>query len=72
MKNEALNLLGDANGENRKFVIDKISHPLSEHFDTNSLTAWLGFYYQVHVKGSPTKTEQAKKRFSQCNPVRDS
>jgi len=62
MKNEGLSLLGDENAKNRKFVIDKVLHPLSEHFDTNSLTAWLAFYYQVHVKGAPIKTEQAKKK----------
>ena len=43
-------------------MIDEVLHPLSEHFDTNSLTAWLAFYYQVHVKGAPIKTEQAKKK----------
>ena len=59
-----MNLLDDQNSKNRKFVIDKVLHPLSEYFDTNSLTAWLGYYYQVHVKGSPTKTEQAKKNES--------
>ena len=62
MKNDALNLLDSENGKNRKFVIDKILHPLSEHFDTNSLTAWLAFDCQVHVKGAPEKTEQAKKK----------
>jgi integrase/recombinase XerD len=62
MKNDALNLLDAENGKNRKFVMDKVLHPLSEHFDTNSLTAWLAFYYQVHVKGAPIKTEQAKKK----------
>ena len=62
MKNDALNLLGDQSEKNRKFVMDKVLHPLSEHFDTNSLTAWLAFYYQVHVKGAPIKTEQAKKK----------
>ena len=60
MKNEALNLLGDENEKNRKFVMDKIFHRLAVHFDTNSLSAWLSYYYQVHVKGSPLKTEQAK------------
>lgn len=44
----------------QKFVIDKIFHPLDVHFDTNSLTAWLTYYYTVHVKGAPGKTEQAK------------
>lgn len=56
----ALNLLDGQNDKNLKFGVDKISHPLSVHFDTNSLTAWLSFYYQVHVKGAPLKTEQAK------------
>jgi len=42
-------------------VIDKILHPLAVHFDTNSLSAWLSYYYTVHVNGSPEKTEQAKK-----------
>ena len=32
------------------------------HFDTNSLSAWLSYYYSVHVKGAPEKTESAKKK----------
>lgn len=48
------------NLKTQKFVIDKISHPLAVHFDTNSLSAWLSYYYSVHVKGAPEKTEQAK------------
>lgn len=44
------------------FVIDKIFHPLDVHFDTNSLSAWLSYYYSVHVKGAPEKTEAAKKK----------
>ena len=28
MKNEALNLLGNENGKNRKFVMDKVLHPV--------------------------------------------
>ena len=31
------------------------------HFDTNSLSTWLSYYYSVHVKGAPQKTESAKK-----------
>jgi integrase/recombinase XerD len=58
----ALNLLDDKNDKNRKFGVDKVFHPLDVHFDTNSLSAWLSFYYQVHVKGSPEKTEQAKQK----------
>lgn len=58
--NEALNLLNSENDKNRKFVIDKIFHPLDVHFDTNSLSAWLSYYYSVHVKGAPEKTEAAK------------
>ncbi len=50
------------NDKNRKFVMDKIFHPLDVHFDTNSLSAWLSYYYSVHVKGAPEKTEQAKKK----------
>ncbi|MFO2971177.1 tyrosine-type recombinase/integrase [Legionella pneumophila serogroup 10] len=57
-----MNLLNDKNSKNRKFVIDKIFHPLDVHFDTNSLSAWLSYYYLVHVKGAPEKTEQAKKK----------
>lgn len=41
-------------------MIDKISNKVSVQFDTNSLKAWLGYYYEVHVKGAPEKTEQAK------------
>jgi len=48
--------------ENRKFVIDKVLHRMDGHFDTNSISAWLSFYYQVHVKGAPEKTEQAKEK----------
>lgn len=48
------------NPKNEKFEIDKIFHPLDVHFDTNSLSAWLSYYYSVHVKGAPEKTEQAK------------
>jgi len=56
-----MNLLDGQNSKNAKFVIDKILHPLAVHFNTNSLTAWLNYYYTVHVSGSPEKTEQAKK-----------
>ena len=28
----------------------------------DSLLAWVEFYYRVHVKGSPPKTEQAKQK----------
>lgn len=55
-----MNFLDEQNSKNRKFVIDKIFHPLDVHFDTNSLSAWLSYYYSVHVKGAPEKTEQAK------------
>jgi len=55
-----LDLLDGVEAKNRKFVIDKIFHPLDVHFDTNSLTAWLSYYFQVHVRGAPEKTEQAK------------
>lgn len=41
-------------------MIDKISSKVSVQFDTNSLKAWLGYYYEVHVRGAPSKTEQAK------------
>lgn len=59
---KALNFLVPQNAENQKFVLDKIFHPLDAHFDTNSLTAWLSYYYSVLVKGAPEKTEQAKKK----------
>ncbi|WP_128129910.1 tyrosine-type recombinase/integrase [Legionella sainthelensi] len=49
------------NTKNQKFVIDKIFNSLDVHFDTNSLSAWLSYYYSVHVKGAPEKTESAKK-----------
>ena len=55
-----MSLLDEQNSENRKFVIDKIIHPLDVHFNTNSLSAWLSYYYSVHIKGAPEKTEQAK------------
>jgi integrase/recombinase XerD len=57
-----MNFLDEQNSKNRKFVIDKIFRPLDVHFDTNSLSAWLSYYYSVHVKGAPEKTEQAKKK----------
>jgi hypothetical protein len=56
-----MNLVDGQNSKNPKFVMDKIFHPLDVHFDTNSLAAWLNYYYTVHVRGSPEKTEQAKK-----------
>lgn len=55
-----MNLLDGQNTENPKFVIDKIFHPMDVHFNTNSISAWLSYYYSVHVKGAPEKTEQAK------------
>ena len=59
-KKRPLNFLDRQNDKNPKFVIDKISSKVSVQFDTNSLKAWLGYYYEVHVKGAPEKTEQAK------------
>lgn len=50
------------NTKNQKFVIDKIFHPLDVYFDTNALSAWLSYYYSVHVKGAPEKTKRAKKK----------
>ncbi len=61
-KREPMNLLDTQNSKNQKFVIDKIFHPLDVHFDTHSLSAWLSYYYAVHVKGAPEKTEQAKRK----------
>ena len=55
-----MNLLDRQNTKNQKFVIDKIFHALDVHFDTNSLSAWLSYYYSTHVKGAPEKTDQAK------------
>ena len=55
-----MNYLNSQNDKNPKFVIDKISSRVSVQFDTNSLKAWLGYYFEVHVKGAPEKTEQAK------------
>lgn len=59
--NDSFFLLARENPKNQKFGVDKIIHPLAAHFDTNSLSAWLSFYYTVHVKGAPEKTEKAKK-----------
>ncbi|WP_322783741.1 tyrosine-type recombinase/integrase [Legionella sp. PATHC035] len=56
-----MGILDHQNMKNQKFVIDKIFHPLDVHFDTNSLSAWLSYYYSVHVNGAPEKTESAKK-----------
>lgn len=61
-KRDIMDLLDRQNSKNQKFVIDKIFHPLDVHFDTNSLSAWLSYYYSVHVKGAPEKTEAAKKK----------
>ncbi|HCE5644419.1 TPA: hypothetical protein NHK01_002530 [Legionella pneumophila] len=55
-----MNSLDLQNDKNPKFVIDKIKGKVSVQFDTNSLKAWFGYYYEVHVKGAPEKTEQAK------------
>src|ERR1700733_9882331 len=45
-----------------KFVMDKV-FPCPTGFDKgDSLLAWVAFYYDIHVKGSPPKTEQAKYR----------
>lgn len=41
-------------------MMDKVLSQMSVQFDTNSLRAWLGYYFEVHVKGAPEKTEQAK------------
>ena len=60
MKIASLKTLNGENSKNQKFGVDKILNPLSVHFDTNLLSAWFSFYYQVHVKGAPEKTEQAK------------
>ncbi|HHF7375606.1 TPA: tyrosine-type recombinase/integrase [Legionella bozemanae] len=57
-----MDLLEHQNTKNQKFVIDKIFHPLDVHFDTHSLSAWVSYYYTVHVQGSPAKTESAKKK----------
>ncbi|EEZ93436.1 hypothetical protein LLB_3831 [Legionella longbeachae D-4968] len=38
-KRDIMSLLDHQNPKNRKFVIDKIFHPLDVHFDTNSLSA---------------------------------
>lgn len=49
-----------------KFGRDKITDAVlerpTEFYQGDSLLAWVEFYYHVHVKGSPLKTEQAKKR----------
>lgn len=42
------------------FGADKLLTPLAQAFNTNSLIAWVHLYTQVHVKGAPEKTEQAK------------
>lgn len=57
-----MNFLDAQNFKNQKFGVDKVFHPLDVHFDTHSLSAWLSFYYQVHVRGAPLKTEQAKQK----------
>ena len=61
-KRDAMNFLDEQKSKNQKFGVDKVFHPLDGHFDTHSLSSWLSFYYQVHVKGAPEKTEQAKQK----------
>ena len=55
-----MNLLDRQNDKNAKFVIDKIKAKVSVQFNINSLKAWLGYYYEVHVKGAPEKGFVAK------------
>ena len=55
-----MNLLDPQNDKNSKFVIDKVLSKIGVQFDTNSLKAWVIYYYEVHVRGAPEKTEQAK------------
>lgn len=57
LREQALNLLEQPIDKNQKFGVDKVNHRLDVHFDTNSLLAWLNFYYAVHVSGAPLKTE---------------
>ena len=65
-----MKLLDPQNSKNQKFVMDKIFHPLDVHFDTNSLSAWLSYYYSVHVKGAPEKTEASQKeRFGKIHSI---
>ena len=64
-----MNFIDRQNSKNQKFVIDKIFHPLDVHFNTNSLCAWLSYYYSVHVKGAPEKTESAKKENLQIHSI---
>ena len=48
------------NWKNSKFGVDKIIHPISDQLRNNSISAWFDYYFQVHVRGAPEKTEQAK------------
>lgn len=41
-------------------VMDGVSEDPRESDQGDSVIAWARFYYHVHVKGSPSKTEQAK------------
>lgn len=43
-------------------VIDKFKDGLLAALPTHSLQGWAAYYYQVHVKGAPEKTEQAKQK----------
>lgn len=43
-------------------VIDKIKLTLPSQLPTHSLIGWVTYYYHVHVKGAPEKTEQAKQK----------
>jgi len=41
---------------------DKILQQVVGEQEQHSLTAWAAYYYQVHVKGAPEKTEAAKQK----------
>jgi len=43
-------------------ILDKGQEKPTGSSQEDSLVAWARFYYNVHVKGSPPKTEQAKQR----------
>lgn len=58
----AANTVSQAEQKHATFGADKFLTRLASEFNSQSLTAWVRLYAQVHIKGAPEKTEQAKTR----------
>ena len=57
-----MKLLDEQNSKNRKFVIDKIFHPLDVHFWYELSISVVVLLLLSVCEGAPEKTEQAKKK----------